>query len=119
MSVFERIQEFGVLMSIGMQSIKIFYMVILEAFYIGTLGSVAGFIVGFGFYLLLAYTGLNLSIFSQSLTSFGIGSVIYPVLNLDIILRALLVVPVITVIGAIYPAQKAIRLQPTEAMRHI
>ena len=119
MSVFERIQEFGVLMSIGMKNSKIFTMVIAEAFFIGSIGTIVGFIVGLLFYLLLAKTGLDLSAFSKGMTSFGIGSVIYPILNLGVIVRALFVIPLMTVIGAVYPALKAIRLQPTEAMRHI
>jgi ABC-type lipoprotein release transport system permease subunit len=119
MSVFERIQEFGVLMSIGMKRSKIFLMVIFEAFFIGTLGTISGFIIGFGFYLIIARTGIDLSAFAEGLNSFGIKSLIYPILSFDIVIRAVFVIPTITIIGAIYPAQKAIRLLPTEAMRHI
>jgi len=119
MSVFERIQEFGVLMSIGMKNRKIFMMIIQEAFLIGIIGTVIGFIVGYGFYLIVAVNGLDLSAFSDSLESIGIGTVVYPVMDINIVIRALFVIPITTVLGAVYPAFKAVRLQPTEAMRYI
>jgi ABC-type lipoprotein release transport system permease subunit len=119
MSVFERIQEFGVLMSIGMKSNQIFSMVIQEAFILGVLGTFAGFAVGYLFYLLFAVHGIDLSAFSESLESWGVGSVIYPVIDINVMYRALLIIPATTVIGAVYPAIKAIRLQPTDAMRYI
>jgi len=119
MSVFERIQEFGVLMSIGMKNRRIFIMILQEALLIGIIGTIVGFIVGYGLYLILAVNGLNLSAFSDSLESIGIGTVIYPVMDINIVIRALFVIPTTTVLGAVYPALKAIKLQPTEAMRYI
>jgi len=119
MSVFERIQEFGVLMSIGMKSRQIFIMVIQEAFILGVLGTIAGFIVGYVIYLYFAVNGMDLSAFSDSLVSFGVGSVIYPKIDVNVMYRALFIIPLTTVVGAVYPALKAIRLQPTDAMRYI
>ncbi len=119
MSVFERIQEFGVLMSIGMRSKNIFVMIMQEAFLIGVIGTAIGFVLGYLVYLYFAYNGLNLSAFTESLESWGIGSVIYPVIDLNVIYRALFIIPLTTVLGAVYPAIKAVRLQPTDAMRYI
>jgi len=119
MSVFERIQEIGVLMSVGMRNNKIFLMIVQEAFLLGTLGTLIGMIIGLAFYYYFASTGIDLSSFSESLESFGIGTLIYPILDQTIILRSLIIMPLTTVIGAIYPAIKAIKLQPTEAMRYI
>lgn len=119
MSVFERIQEIGVLMSVGMRNNRIFLMIVQEAFLLGTLGTLIGMIIGLAFYYYFASTGVDLSSFSESLESFGIGTLIYPILDQTIILRSLIIMPLTTVIGAIYPAIKAIKLQPTEAMRYI
>jgi ABC-type lipoprotein release transport system permease subunit len=119
MAVFERIQEFGVLMSIGMKRKDIFIMIIQESLFIGLLGTVIGFLVGYIIYLYLAVNGIDLSVFAASLESLGVGSVIYPVIDINVIYRSLLIIPVTAVIGAIYPAIKAIRLQPTDAMRYI
>ena len=119
MSVFERIQEFGVLMSIGMKSKQVFIMVIEEAFILGVIGTLAGFLVGYIIYFYFAVNGLDLSAFSNSLESWGVGSVIYPIIDFNVMYRALFIIPLTSVFGAVYPALKAVRLQPTDAMRYI
>ena len=119
MSVFERIQEFGVLMAIGMRNSRVFTMVLLEAFFLGAIGTIIGFILGYLLYLPLSHTGVDLAMFSEGLESFGVGTVIYPILTIESILSALLVIPFISVIGAIYPAIKAVRLEPVNAIRYV
>jgi len=119
MSVFERIQEIGVLMSIGMKNIKIFLMIVFEAIILGVSGTILGIILGYALTQTLAVYGIDLSIFSDSLTSFGVGSIIYPILSLDNLIVTLFMIPFVSVIGAIYPAIKAIRLEPVNAIRYI
>ncbi len=119
MSVFERIQEFGVLMSIGMKNNKIFVMILQEALALGIIGTIFGFIVGLGVFYYLNYAGINLAAFSESLSSFGVSNVIYPVLSVDLVINSILIMPIMTVIGSLYPAIKTVRLQPTDAMRYV
>lgn len=119
MSVFERIREFGVLMAVGMKNSRLFRLIILEAFLLGALGTGIGFILSYLLYLPLAKSGINLSAFSESLNSFGVGTTIYPVLGVESVVSALLIIPFIAVIGAIYPAVKAIRLEPITAIRYV
>lgn len=118
MSVFERIREFGVLMAVGMKNNRLFRMILLEAFFLGILGTVIGFIISYLLYIPLAKSGIDLSAFSASLNSFGAGTTIYPVLTPESVASALLIIPFIAVIGAIYPAIKAIRLDPMAAIRY-
>jgi putative ABC transport system permease protein len=118
MSVFERIQEFGVLMSLGMSRFKVFMMIMQEALILSLLGSIIGFAFG-GLLLLPMMGGLDLSIWSEGLSSFGVGSIIYPKFSVDLALNALLIMPISTVVGALYPALRAIKLQPTDAMRYV
>ena len=119
MSVFERVQEIGVLMSIGMKKGKIFIMILHEAFLLGVAGTVAGFIIGYAIYLPLSMNGIDFSFYSDSLSSWGLGSIMYPELDLQGILNILLIMPFASVLGAIYPAIKAMRLQPTDAMKYV
>ncbi|MDQ1265204.1 MAG: hypothetical protein QG635_354, partial [Bacteroidota bacterium] len=107
MAVFERVHEFGVLMSIGMKNGKIFIMVIAEALLLGIFGTFIGVIVGFAVYYPLAVNGLDLSIYAESLESFGVGKIVYPDMNFDIIFNSVIIMPIVTAIGAIYPARKA------------
>lgn len=119
MSVFERIQEFGVLMALGMKNTRIFLMVVSEAFLLGILGSVIGLAIGYVIYVPLSHSGLDLSVFSEALTAFGAGATIYPVLTIQAVLSSIVIIPFIAVLGAIYPAFKAIRLQPVNAIRYV
>ncbi|MBN1301476.1 MAG: ABC transporter permease [Melioribacteraceae bacterium] len=119
MSVFERINEFGVLMSIGMKNNKIFLMVLMEAFVIGTAGTIFGVISGYLINIPLSINGIDLSFFSESLESLALGSVLYPQLSLANFVMTLLLIPFISVAGAFYPAFKAIKLDPVNAIRYV
>jgi len=119
MSVYERIQEIGVLMSIGMKNNKIVVMILFEAMIIGVLGMIFGLVFGYLIHVLLLQGGINLSMFAESLQSFGIGAIIYPVLSLDNIISLLIMIPFIAVLGAFYPAYKAIKLEPVYAIRYV
>lgn len=119
MTVYERIQEFGVLMSIGMKNSKLFLMIMLEAIIIGVIGTIIGLVLGSGIVYPLSISGIDLSVFAEGLTSLGTGSIIYPVFNLEGIGTALFMIPFITIIGALYPAFKAIKLQPVSAIRYV
>jgi len=119
MSVFERIKEFGVLKAIGMNNRRILIMVLNEALLLGVVGTAVGFVIGYLIYLPLSDSGVDLSIFSEGLRSFGVGAVIYPVLTSGVILNALLIIPLVAVIGAVYPAVRAMRLEPVQAIRYV
>lgn len=119
MSVFERIREFGVLMSIGMKNSRIYLMIVLEAFIIGIVGTVTGIIIGLLLEIPLAHTGIDLSFFSSGLEAFGIGTVIYPVLSTGNIFMSSLFMPFVAILGALYPAYKAIKLEPIYAIYYV
>lgn len=119
MSIYERIQEFGVLMSIGMKNNRLFAMIVLEAIVLGVIGVVGGAIIGGGITLQLQSTGMNLAAFSEGLASWGIGSILYPELSIPVIFRATVVILFTCILAAIWPALKAIRLKPVEAMRYV
>lgn len=119
MSVFERIQEFGVLMAIGMKNSYVFRMVMIEALLLALIGTGAGLLLGIAMLLPLGTIGIDLSIFAESLTSFGSGAIIYPRLTVNSIVSVLLIIPVTALLGALYPAVKATRLQPVTAIRYV
>jgi len=119
MAVFERIQEFGVLMSIGMKNSKLFLMIIIEALIIGIFGTVIGIIIGIIIEIPLSFIGIDLSLFAESLKSFGAGAIIYPVLVPENLISVLIIIPFISIVGAIYPAYKAIKLEPVSAIKYV
>ncbi|AFN74900.1 ABC-type transport system, permease component [Melioribacter roseus P3M-2] len=119
MAVMERIREFGVLKSIGMKNSKLFFMILTEAFILGVSGTIIGALLAVLTYLPLSHTGIDFSIFAASLESFGVGAIIYPVLLLENVINTLLTIPLVAALGAIYPAYRAIKLEPVYALRYI
>lgn len=119
MAVFERINEIGVLMSIGMKNMKIFYMILMEGLVIGIIGTIIGLAIGYLIMLPLESVGINFSIYAQSLESYGVGAVIYPTLSIDDVIGVLIMIPFISILGAVYPAYKAIKLEPVYAIRYV
>ncbi len=118
MAVMERMYEFGVLMSIGMKNLKLFIMVELEAFSLGLLGSLGGAAGGLIIFFFMK-DGIDLSVYSESLSSYNVGNIIYPVLEPMILVESLFLMTLASMLAAVYPALKAVRLQPTEAMRKV
>ncbi|MBN1447025.1 MAG: ABC transporter permease [Bacteroidetes bacterium] len=119
MSVFERIQEFGVLMAIGMKNSLVFWMVMLEAVILGAIGTVVGLAIGILLILLFGSVGIDFSIFAESLTSFGVGAIIYPRLTINTVVSVSIIIPLTMILGALYPALRATRLQPVTAIRYV
>ncbi len=119
MAVFERIREFGVLISMGMKSSKLFMMIVTESFVIGMMGTGLGIALGLTIQAPLARVGVNLSMFAESLKSYGVGAVIYPAASLDNLMSLLVMIPFISVIAALYPAYKAVKLEPVSAIRYV
>jgi ABC-type antimicrobial peptide transport system permease subunit len=119
MAVMERIREFGVLKSIGMKNSKLFFMILTEAFILGVSGTIIGALLAILIYLPLSHTGIDFSIFAASLESFGVGAIIYPVLLLENVINTLLTIPLVAALGAIYPAYRAIKLEPVYALRYV
>jgi putative ABC transport system permease protein len=116
MSVFERIREFGILMAMGMKNAIVFRMVMLEALVLGVVGTCAGLIVGLACYYPLWKYGLDLSSFSEGLKWVGVRAVVHPLLSPYGLIRILVTIPLISVLAAVYPAIKAIRLVPVRAI---
>ncbi|MFH6769316.1 FtsX-like permease family protein [Gaetbulibacter aquiaggeris] len=119
MSVLERIRELGMLMAIGLNKRKIFLMIMLETIYLTVIGSPIGLLVGWLTVELLGKTGINISMFSEGLASYGFSSMIYPELEQEKYLIIVTMCLITAVLSAIYPAYKALQLNPSEAIRKI
>jgi len=118
MSVLERVRELGVLMAIGMKKAKVFSMVVLETTMLSIIGGFIGLILSFGLVQYLSNQGLDLSgVGGEGLGEFGYASVIYPELAFTMYFQLGMLIVVFAILAALYPAWKAIRLVPAEAVR--
>jgi ABC-type lipoprotein release transport system permease subunit len=116
MAIFERIKEIGVLMAVGMSKRRIFWMIILETVFLSLTGAAIGMALSAWLVYVAGTSGINLSMFAQGLESFGISSIIYPSLEPRFYGTLAMMVIVAAMISALYPAIKALRLNPVEAI---
>jgi len=117
MSVLDRIRELGVLLAVGMKRLRIFKMIIYETVMLSLFGGIIGMIVGAFTILYFASVGINLSIFADAFSSFGISTQLYPELPVSFYPMLTVMIIITAVLASIYPAIKAIKLQPANAIR--
>lgn len=124
MIVMERYQEIGVLKALGFKSREVFSMIVTEALFIGTIGSVLGIVIGGGFSAWLEKTGINFSEMvgkemweKFDMPSVLFGNIVYPDLTFEIIVSSFLFGLFISVLAVLYPAYKSSKMLPVEAFR--
>ncbi|MCB0707648.1 MAG: FtsX-like permease family protein, partial [Saprospiraceae bacterium] len=119
MAVLERYKELGMLMAVGMNKLRVFFMIVFETIMLGLIALPLGLGLGYGSVQLLAEKGIDLSNYSKGMQEFGMSEIIYPSANTDLYLQLAFAVLFTALLGSIYPAYKAIRLRPVEAMRKL
>ncbi len=119
MAIMERFHEIGVLKSIGTRPLRIFSLIMFEALNLGFVGLIAGVIVGITCTELLGISGIDFSFYSESMRTWGSGSIIYPAFKIPDIIAATIIVLITTIIAAIYPAMKAARIKPLVALHYV
>jgi len=117
MSVLDRVRELGVLTALGMRGRKIFTMIILESVVLSVPGAILGMAAGWGTVEQLKSTGINLAAFGEGLRQYGYSAMSYPILPFPMFEQVIVSILLAAVIGAFYPAWKAIRLDPAKAIR--
>ena len=103
MTVFERTREIGVLKSVGWTSMKVLTMIMGESIVLTIISGIIGTILG----LLAVIILFNITGGDMTLTY-----------NIGIFIRAFAVALIVGILGGLYPAIKASRLAPTEALRY-
>jgi ABC-type lipoprotein release transport system permease subunit len=118
MAVLERTRELGMLGAIGMTKGKIFKMIMLETGFLTLLGSFAGIILATLVLIPSMKSGIDLTVLiGDSFDHFGFGATVYPILNAGMLLKIVILVIVASILSAIYPARKALKLKSLEAIR--
>jgi ABC-type antimicrobial peptide transport system permease subunit len=118
MAVLERKRELGMLGAIGMSKSKIFTMIMFETVFLTFIGSVAGIILAVAVLLPTLKTGIDLSFFMKDqFEDYGFSSMVYPIINLKMFVQIIFLVILAGILSALYPARKALKLKPLEAIK--
>ena len=116
MSILERVKELGVLLAVGMKRTKVFSMIVAETTIIALIGGIIGLFMSWGMIEILGTTGVPIP-GAEGLEDFGYASVLYPRIETAFYFEIALVLVIFAVLASVYPAWKAIRLQPAVAVR--
>jgi len=117
-SVLQRTRELGIMAAVGMSPRRLSRTVLMESLLASVLGYGAGAVGGYIVNLLLATRGVSFGeAFSEMMGRAGMPAVLYSSVSGWYWLGSLSVVLVTGLIAAWYPARRAARLSPVEAIR--
>jgi ABC-type lipoprotein release transport system permease subunit len=118
MAVYERTREIGMMMAMGMSRRRVIGTVVAESLLVTALGLVLGIAMA-ALSVFALRGGIDLSMFSEGLTAYGIGTRIVPVLRGGDLAAPLVVAVVASLLASLWPALRAARSRPAEALRHV
>ncbi len=119
MTVFERTREMGILASFGMKAREIRAMFLIEAGILALVGIVLGILLGSLGVEYLSRVGIHMgdtAAFASS-SQMSVGEVIYAAHSVQDVIIVSVTALVITLLGSLYPAWYASRMEPIEALR--
>ncbi len=117
MAILERTRELGMLMAVGMNKRKVFNMIMFETAYLTVIGGFVGMILSYFTLHYFSTHGLDLSVFAQGLESVGYSSIVYPDVTLNDYLYLTIMIIFTGMLASVYPARKALKKNPSEAIR--
>jgi len=118
MAVLERTREIGMMKALGMTNRQMIAMVMLEALVLGALASFIGALLGAGMSYYSSTHGLDMSKTVENM-DFPTFNVYYGDFSWKYILVSSIIGMVCSVLAAIFPALRAAKLEPTEALHEI
>jgi ABC-type lipoprotein release transport system permease subunit len=117
MSVLERTRELGMLAAIGMNRRKIFSMIMLESVFLSLVGGIMGMAVGGAVIAATAKNGINLVKYSEGMEAIGYSAHLFPTIDAQFFIMTTILIVLTGILSSIYPARKALKLNPVEAIR--
>nr|CCA65709.1 predicted ABC-type transport system [Stigmatella aurantiaca Sg a15] len=111
MNVLERVREIGTMLAVGMRRRHIVSLFLMEGAVLGLLGGVLGALLGWALTVWLNQKGIRIPAPGAS-----VDSIIRPVIPLTYLVRATVLAIVGASLAALWPAYRASRLRPVEAL---
>jgi len=117
MVVLERVKEIGMLMAVGMNKLRIFLMILLETVFLSLTGGIIGVIAGTMISNYFETRPINLATWADAYTDLGYDPFVYTSLNMELLVNVTVMVLITGVLASLYPAYKALKQDPSEALR--
>jgi ABC-type lipoprotein release transport system permease subunit len=115
MAVLERTREFGLVQALGMRPRLILRQVLAESSILLGVGVLAGGLLCAGTLALVPH-GIDFSAFAEGAEMWGMSKVIYPTLGVGDVVAAIVFIVVLGALASLYPALRAARKVPVEAI---
>jgi ABC-type lipoprotein release transport system permease subunit len=117
MAILERKHELGMLMSVGMNKRKIFSMILLETIFLALIATPLGILLSYWSISYFGKYGIDLSAVAKGLESLGVGARIYTELPGHLYINITIMTLIVALFSAIFPARRALKLKPAEAVK--
>jgi len=104
-------------MAIGMNRRRVFTMIMLETIFLTAVGAVAGILLGWAITEALGKTGIHFAGWGEGFEVIGFAARVYPVVTAKFFVIITIMVITTAIISSIWPARKALKLSPVEALR--
>jgi len=119
MAVLERVREIGMLMAVGMNKTRVFFMFVFETIFLGLVGAPVGMLLGWALVAYFGHVGINLSMYGEGLSQMGFSNMVYPSLPTRQYLNLGIEILIITLVSSLIPARRSLKLNPASAIRKI
>jgi ABC-type antimicrobial peptide transport system permease subunit len=116
MTVYERRREIGILRAIGFGRGRLVASIVAEALCVTIMGLLLGFVGAIAAAWALS-DGIDLGAFAEGLEAYGVGTRLVPVLRTSDFTSPLWVALVTAVLASAWPAWRAVRMRPADAVR--
>jgi putative ABC transport system permease protein len=113
MSVIERTRQIGVLKSLGTTNSEVMKLFLTESALLGLIGGIIGVVVGVGMSELISLLGVRMGFFGTR-GGGGLQTVVSP----EVIILVISFSVFIGAISGLFPARRASKLEPVEALRY-
>jgi len=118
MGTMERVREFGIMLALGTTAAQLGRSVIYEALLLGAVGAGLGALMGLSVVAYYAARGIDLARYSGAVQMMpGLTGIVYPQVSAAGIAELLGAILGMTLLASLYPAWKASRLAPVDAIR--